>query len=186
MYIYVIHTPSRKWSCQKATQSGFIKKSYCISHPQELYLPWLFSTKLSFFWDTLYHLTQDWMMFLSQNMKKVYILPRSYWTLPRMQWGWQQASLTCGSRSCAWAGLVSAGWTALQCFLDRMWCSPGGKTHRPFQEYRQYCSQHSRKLGQSFYLRCLSCFWPLSFGIWKLRKTVRAVMEHVRTQILRI
>ena len=41
--------------------------------------------------------------------------------------------------------------------------SPGGKTHRPFQEYRQYCSQHSRKLGQSFYLRCLSCFSPLSF-----------------------
>ena len=99
-----------------------------------------------------------------------------------MQWGWQQASLTCGSRSCAWAGLVSAGWTALQCFLDRMWCSPGGKTHRPFQEYRQYCSQHSRKLGQSFYLRCLSCFSPLSF--WTLRKMVREVMEQVRTQTL--
>ena len=100
-----------------------------------------------------------------------------------MQWGWQQASLTCGSQSCAWAGLVSAGWTALQCFLDRMWCSTGGKTHRPFQEYRQYCSQHSRKLGQSFYLRCLSCFWV--FGIWKLRKTVRKTgREQVRTQTL--
>ena len=48
--------------------------------------------------------------------------------------------------------------------------SPGGKTHRPFQEYRQYCSQHSRKLGQSFYLRCLSCFSPLSFWTLKIEE----------------
>ena len=60
LHMYPLHFThwSRKLDicCQKATLSGFIKKSYCISHPQELYLPWLFSTKLSFFWDTLYYI----------------------------------------------------------------------------------------------------------------------------------
>ena len=108
------------------------------------------------------------------------------------------AKLTCGSQSCAWEGLVSEGWRAPQCFLDRIqvyevkgglgpgskdqdwkaqhvtiWSWPLDVTHRPFQEYRQCCSQHSRKLGQLYHLRCLS--WL--FSLWKLREAETIAMS---------